>query len=130
MRLFTFAFIASVQACACRRASWQRDRFKTTLLAEAEAAAPAEAAKTRGASVAASAVGLVRPIVGAGVLALPAGVAAFSDAGPALWPATALSALGAASAYSFGVLGRVAGAYDAGRTRTPGRSVGEKSAWS
>ena len=87
-----------------------RQKFKTTLLAEAEAAAPpAEAAKEdEGASVAASTVNLVKSIVGAGVLALPAGVAAFSDAGPALWPATALiTALGAASAYSFGVLGRV-----------------------
>ena len=76
-----------------------RQKFKTTLLAEAEAAAPAEAPKEEGASVAASTVNLVKSIVGAGVLALPAGVAAFSDAGPALWPATALiTALGAASA--------------------------------
>ena len=65
------------------------------------------------------------------MLALPAGVAAFSDAGPALWPATALiTALGAASAYSFGVLGRVCGAYDAETYKDAwARSVGEKSAW-
>ena len=110
-----------------------RQKFKTALLAEAEAAAPpAEAAKEdEGASVAASTVNLVKSIVGAGVLALPAGVAAFSDAGPALWPATALiTALGAASAYSFGVLGRVCGAYDAETYKDAwARSVGEKSAW-
>ena len=95
-----------------------RQKFKTSLLAEAEAAAPpAEAPKEEGASVAASTVNLVKSIVGAGVLALPAGVAAFSDAGPALWPATALiTALGAASAFSFGVLGRVCGAYGAAHT--------------
>jgi amino acid permease len=109
-----------------------RQKFKTSLLAEAEAAAPpAEAPKEEGASVAASTVNLVKSIVGAGVLALPAGVAAFSDAGPALWPATALiTALGAASAYSFGVLGRVCGAYDAETYKDAwARSVGEKSAW-
>ena len=103
MRLFTLACIAAVQALRLPpRLVAPRQKFKTSLLAEAEAAAPAEAPKEEGASVAASTVNLVKSIVGAGVLALPAGVAAFSDAGPALWPATALiTALGAASAYSF-----------------------------
>ena len=90
MRLFTLACIASVHALRLPpRLVAPRQKFKTTLLAEAEAAAPAEAAKEdEGASVAAATVNLVKSIVGAGVLALPAGVAAFSDAGPALWPAT------------------------------------------
>ena len=134
MRLVALAFIASVQALRLPpRLVAPRQKFKTSLLAEAEAAAPpAEAPKEdEGASVAASTVNLVKSIVGAGVLALPAGVAAFSDAGPALWPATALiTALGAASAYSFGVLGRVCGAYDAETYKDAwARSVGEKSAW-
>ena len=103
-------------------------KFKTAPLL-AEAAPAAEAATET--NVAASTVNLVKSIVGAGVLALPAGVAAFSDTKPALWSATALiTALGAASAYSFGVLGRVCGAYDADTYKDAwAKSVGEKSAW-
>ena len=59
MRLFTFACIASVHALRLpARLVATRQKFKTTLLAEAEAAAPpAEAAKEdEGASVAASTV--------------------------------------------------------------------------
>ena len=56
MRLFTLACIASVQALRLPpRLVAPRQKFKTSLLAEAsEAAAPAEAATEEGASVAAS----------------------------------------------------------------------------
>ena len=102
------------------------------LLAEAEAAAPAEAAKEDGhASVAASTVNLVKSIVGAGVLALPAGVAAFSDAGTA-WPAdgadrpmTGVPRRRTPSACSAGC----AAPTTPRRTRTHSRASAEKSAW-
>jgi hypothetical protein len=51
---------------------------------------------------------LVKSIVGAGVLSLPYGIAAFGNAPSALLPGCALIAvLGAISAYTFGLIGRV-----------------------
>lgn len=51
---------------------------------------------------------LVKSIVGAGVLSLPYGVAAFGNAPSALIPAVGLIAvMGALSAYTFGLIGRV-----------------------
>mmetsp|Transcript_40319 Transcript_40319/g.59256 ORF Transcript_40319/g.59256 Transcript_40319/m.59256 type:complete len:488 (+) Transcript_40319:83-1546(+) len=51
---------------------------------------------------------LVKSIVGAGVLSLPAGIAAFGNAPSALIPATILiAAIGAISAYTFSMIARV-----------------------
>ena len=51
---------------------------------------------------------LVKSIVGAGVLSLPYGVAAFGNAPSALFPAVALiTILGALSGYTFGLIGRI-----------------------
>jgi len=51
---------------------------------------------------------LIKSIVGAGVLSLPAGVAAFGNAPSAVVPAVVLIAvMGAISAYTFGLIGRV-----------------------
>jgi len=51
---------------------------------------------------------LIKSIVGAGVLSLPAGVVAFGDAPSAMIPATILIALmGVISAYTFALIGRV-----------------------
>ena len=51
---------------------------------------------------------LVKSIVGAGVLSLPWGVAVFGNAPAALFPAVGLiAAMGALSAYTFGLIGRV-----------------------
>eukprot|EP00526_Cylindrotheca_closterium_P012216 CAMPEP_0113641052 /NCGR_PEP_ID=MMETSP0017_2-20120614/21550_1 /TAXON_ID=2856 /ORGANISM="Cylindrotheca closterium" /LENGTH=463 /DNA_ID=CAMNT_0000552373 /DNA_START=24 /DNA_END=1415 /DNA_ORIENTATION=- /assembly_acc=CAM_ASM_000147 len=51
---------------------------------------------------------LIKSIVGAGVLSLPAGVAAFGNAPSAIAPAALLiGAMGAISAYTFGLIGRV-----------------------
>ena len=51
---------------------------------------------------------LVKSIVGAGVLSLPAGIAAFGNAPSAIIPAVALiTAFGGLSAYSFSLIGRV-----------------------
>lgn len=50
---------------------------------------------------------LVKGIVGAGVLSLPAGIAAFADAPSAVLPAVALIAvIGGLSAYGFALIGR------------------------
>ena len=109
-----------------------RQKFKTTLLAEAEAAAPpAEAPKEEGASVAASTVNLVKSIVGAGVLSLPSGIAAFADVGAALYPAMGLLVgLGAFSAYSFYSLGRLCADNDAASYgEAYSKAVGERTAF-
>lgn len=51
---------------------------------------------------------MVKGIVGAGVLSLPAGIAAFGNAPSAVIPAVALiAAIGGLSAYGFGLTGRV-----------------------
>jgi amino acid permease len=74
---------------------------------------------------------LVKGIVGAGVLSLPAGVAAFGDSKSAAIPAVALVSLaGALSGYNFSLIGRIcaytgassyAGAWE--------NSIGEATAW-
>ncbi|GKY97152.1 hypothetical protein MPSEU_000673600 [Mayamaea pseudoterrestris] len=74
---------------------------------------------------------LVKAIVGAGVLTLPSGIAAFGSAPSAVVPAVALIALvGSLSAYGFGLIGRVCSltrstSYKAAWEET----VGTKSAW-
>lgn len=60
------------------------------------------------ASITSSIVNLVKSIVGAGVLSLPAGIAAFGNAPSALIPASVLIALiGGLSGYGFSLIGRV-----------------------
>ena len=55
-----------------------------------------------------SIVNLVKSIVGAGVLSLPAGIASFGNAPSALIPASVLIALiGGLSGYGFSLIGRV-----------------------
>ncbi len=78
-----------------------------TLTAAAAAAAPPPK-PSAGASVPSSVISLAKNIVGSGVLALAAGVAAFSSRKLALLPATAiLLALGGLSAYTFSLIARV-----------------------
>jgi hypothetical protein len=61
-----------------------------------------------GASIPTEVFNLVKSIVGAGVLSLPYGVAAFGNAPSALVPAIALIAvMGALSGYTFGLIGRL-----------------------
>ena len=60
------------------------------------------------ASMTASIVNLIKSIVGAGVLSLPAGIAAFGNAPSALIPACFLIAfIGGLSGYGFSLIGRV-----------------------
>lgn len=77
----------------------------------------------------ASIFNLVKGIVGAGVLSLPAGVAAFGNAPSAAIPAVALIALiGTTSAYCFSLIGRVCAYTGAMSYRDAwNRSVGESS---
>jgi len=74
---------------------------------------------------------LVKGIVGAGVLSLPAGIAAFGDSSSALIPAIALVAvIGILSAYGFALIGKVCaytGATSYGEAWK--ESVGEASSW-
>ena len=69
-------------------------------------------------SVTASTLNLAKNIVGAGVLSLPAGVAAYSTAKGAAAPACGLIAvLGAVSAYCFALVGRACAATTRRRRR-------------
>lgn len=74
---------------------------------------------------------LVKSIVGAGVLSLPAGIAAYGNAPSAIYPAILfISLIGMASAYGFSLIGRVC-AMTGGRTYRDAwsKSVGEDSSW-
>jgi amino acid permease len=74
---------------------------------------------------------LVKGIVGAGVLSLPAGVAAFGDANGAILPAVLLiTIMGSFSGYNFSLIGRIC-AFTGASSYSEGweKSVGEKSSW-
>lgn len=74
---------------------------------------------------------LVKSIVGAGVLSLPAGIAAFGNAPTAIIPATLLiSIIGFFSAYGFSLIGRVC-SYTGGQSYRDAwsKSVGDSSSW-
>ncbi|CAM9607493.1 unnamed protein product, partial [Discosporangium mesarthrocarpum] len=74
---------------------------------------------------------LVKNVMGAGMLSLPSGVAAFSDGRNAIFPsAAAIAILGMLSAYTFSLIGRScaeskADSYEQSWTRT----VGERASW-
>lgn len=74
---------------------------------------------------------LIKSIVGAGVLGLPAGIAAFGDAPSALIPAVALiSFIGGFAAYGFSLIGLVCGRTKATTYRDAwSRSVSPRTAW-
>ena len=74
---------------------------------------------------------VVKGIVGAGVLSLPAGIAAFGNAPSAALPAVVLIAvIGALSAYGFGLTGRVCAITKATTYRSAwSESLGAKSSW-
>ncbi|KAL7460619.1 hypothetical protein ACHAXS_001063 [Conticribra weissflogii] len=74
---------------------------------------------------------LVKSIVGAGVLSLPAGIAAFGNAPSAVFPAIALIAsIGLLSGYGFSLIGRVC-SYTGGRSYRGAwdKTVGESTSW-
>eukprot|EP00804_Cyclotella_cryptica_P021240 CCRYP_001528-RI/>CCRYP_001528-RI protein AED:0.17 eAED:0.17 QI:55/0.6/0.5/1/0.8/0.66/6/238/512 len=74
---------------------------------------------------------LVKSIVGAGVLSLPAGIATFGNAPTAIIPAVSLiTIIGFFSAYGFSLIGRVC-SYTGGKSYREAwsESVGEESSW-
>jgi hypothetical protein len=82
------------------------------------------------ATIANLAVSLVKGVVGAGVLSLPSGIAAFGDAPSAFIPAMGLiTVIGGLSAYSYSLLGRTASHSSSSTfSETWDKSVGAKSA--
>ena len=74
---------------------------------------------------------LVKSIVGAGVLSLPAGIAAFGNAPSAVLPAVALICIiGGFSAYGFSLIGRVC-SFTGGQSYREAwsGSVGDETSW-
>ena len=104
-------------------------RVASAAVDDATATPPAPAPATS--TVAASSANLVKSIVGAGVLSLPSGIAAFADVGAALAPAMGLLVgLGAFSAYSFYSLGRLCADNDAtSYGEAYAKAVGERTAF-
>ena len=96
--------------------------------ASLEASAPGP---SKGTAVTPSIINLFKNIVGSGVLALAAGVAAFSGSPLALFPSLAiLLAVGAASAYTFSTIARVGAASGATTYKeTWAKVFGEKTAF-
>ena len=74
---------------------------------------------------------LVKNIVGAGVLSLPAGIAAFGNAPSAIFPASALiAAIGGASGYCFSAIGRVCAMRNAVSYRDAwSKTIGERTSF-
>mmetsp|Transcript_28768 Transcript_28768/g.69266 ORF Transcript_28768/g.69266 Transcript_28768/m.69266 type:complete len:519 (+) Transcript_28768:338-1894(+) len=118
----TIPLTAAASASAGRREQQQRQRqqqqqrrrrmmesWSSTALEMSGGDETAAAVSTEGtATIPDEIFNLVKSIVGAGVLSLPAGIAAFGNAPSALIPATILTiAIGAISAYTFMLIARV-----------------------
>jgi len=85
----------------------------------------------QGASIPNEIFNLVKSIVGAGVLGLPGGIAAFGNAPTALLPSTLLIlAIGLFSAYGFSLIGRICSYTGATSYREAwAKSVSEQTSW-
>jgi sodium-coupled neutral amino acid transporter 11 len=83
------------------------------------------------ATVASSSFNLAKSIIGAGVLALPSGVAFFSDSPAALVPATImLTVMGVAAGYTFSLIGKTCAEHNVSTFKQAwSKSVGPNSAW-
>ena len=117
----------------------KRNKFAPLLMSASDDAAAEEelespAPTTTGggtASIPNEVFNLVKSIVGAGVLSLPAGIAAFGNAPSAIIPAVALICIiGGFSAYGFSLIGRVC-SYTGGQSYRGAwsESVGEETSW-
>ena len=128
------ALLAQVDSADCFRPHTSQIRRRGGGLARGGPHLMAEAAATPPvgkATISSSTVNLVKAIVGSGVLSLPVGIAAFSNAKSALVPAYVLLAfIGALSAYTFSFVARVV---EATGSQTWGeawsKTLGEKTAW-
>lgn len=112
----------SQRATAIRRVHhWESPLLSTstTALKSSVAATTSEKESDDSSSVVSATFGLMKAILGSGCLALPAGLAAVSDFPSMLWPANVLLVvLGALSAYTFSLYGRLA-------HQTKGKNIGE-----
>ena len=117
----------------------KRNKFAPLLMSASDDAAAEEelespAPNTTGggtASIPNEVFNLVKSIVGAGVLSLPAGIAAFGNAPSAIIPAVALICIiGGFSAYGFSLIGRVC-SFTGGQSYRGAwsESVGEETSW-
>jgi len=101
----------SLVGCSPTTPSFQQQyRKQTTILKDATTSTPPEFPAEHGgtSTMTASVFNLVKGIVGAGVLSLPAGVAAFANAPSGIIPAVVLIAsIGGMSGYCFYLIGRV-----------------------
>ena len=99
---------------------------------EVVAAAGNRAVKLGGdATVSSSSFNLAKSIIGAGVLALPSGVAFFSDSPAALIPAIImLTVMGVAAGYTFSLIGKTCAEHNVSTFKEAwSKSVGPNSAW-
>lgn len=105
-----------------------KPQFMTTDVAEATLE---EEAPDEGATVTELIFNLVKGIVGAGVLSLPAGIAAFANAPSAVVPAVAMIAgIGGLSAYGFALIGRCCAYTNTESYRDAwGATVGKSTSW-
>jgi len=126
VRLLVCALLVS--ACLAAITGPQKPRATTLVAAAAD---DVNVLKLQSSSdVPASVFNLAKTILGAGILSLPSGVAAFTDDAGGLWPASGLLVvMGLISAYSFASIGRACRLHDV-RTFSDawGKSVGPKSA--
>lgn len=106
-------------------------RHKLPAVAAGEATLQQECVLPPTAPLSALAFSLVKNIVGAGVLSLPAGVAAFSDLPSALLPAMALLAMmGLIAAYTFALIARSCDIVGAMTYRGAwAGAIGDRSSW-
>lgn len=106
-------------------------QYSTKLYESISVATPEQPTSGGTASISSEIFNLVKGIVGAGVLSLPAGIAAFGNAPSAVIPAVALVAsIGALSAYGFSLIGRVCSYTGANSYREAwSKSIAEGSSW-
>jgi amino acid permease len=121
-------------AAATAKNPLKQARTKKTAVPSTKAtpAAPAPVAATAdGASIPSHVFNLIKSIVGAGVLGLPAGIAAFGNAPSAVVPALGLLvSIGTMAAYGFSVLGRLCFYTNSQSYRQVWeRTVSAKSSW-
>lgn len=129
----SFAVRPSASSVAASRSSLGQDVAAFRRGGARAAAAAAKAEDDDKTSLSASTFNLIKACVGSGVLALPAGVAAFADSKQALLPASAMVVcLGGLSAYSFAMLGRLNAAGETVSTSLGNlweNEIGESSSW-
>uniref|UniRef100_A0A6S9BYX4 Amino acid transporter transmembrane domain-containing protein n=2 Tax=Ditylum brightwellii TaxID=49249 RepID=A0A6S9BYX4_9STRA len=125
---------SSISSCQRKISLKDAASSSSSLCMSSEAAAEGDAEKEVGggtATIPNEIFNLVKGIVGAGVLSLPAGIAAYGNAPSAVIPATILIALiGVISGYGFSLIGRVCSYTGATSYRDAwDKSVGPNSSW-